>query len=331
MIVLGTVIDHNSAQYSTAIQSYSGKLVIANSTISHHQFGLGVIGATGQVTITNSTISENSVEESEFMWLNGAYLDHVTIADNTTERGNSTYINGDDITFHNSILAGGGNLLCGSGTGPITSAGYNLVDVADGCNWVPGPGDLLGTAAAPIDPMLGPLADNGGPTLTNALLPGSPAIDTGAPHACLPVDQRGVLRPQGAGCDIGAYEYGPLAVSIDIRPGTSDNVINRKSRTTAPVAILSTAGFDAGTEVDRESLTFGRTGDEQSLARKKLVGEPLCEMVDVNGDGLLDLVCSFRIPKMDFRCGDPAGVLKGRTTEGVGFSGVDLVKIIPCR
>jgi hypothetical protein len=54
------------------------------------------------------------------------------------------------------------------------------------------------------DPMLGPLSDNGGPTQTMALLPGSPAIDAGT--SCTATDQRGVTRPQGAACEIGAYE-----------------------------------------------------------------------------------------------------------------------------
>jgi len=57
-----------------------------------------------------------------------------------------------------------------------------------------------------IDPKLGPLADNGGPTLTFALLTNSPAIDAGDPGFCLDTDQRGVARGFGAACDIGAYE-----------------------------------------------------------------------------------------------------------------------------
>src|SRR5205814_2005 len=63
---------------------------------------------------------------------------------------------------------------------------------------------------------LGPLADNGGPTLTHALLLGSAAIDAGDDAVCAAdpvsgVDQRGVIRPQGAHCDIGAYERPTLA------------------------------------------------------------------------------------------------------------------------
>ena len=60
-----------------------------------------------------------------------------------------------------------------------------------------------------LDPLLGPLADNGGPTPTMALLPGSPAIDAGDDSACPPTDQRGVARPQGLACDIGAFELVP--------------------------------------------------------------------------------------------------------------------------
>ena len=71
-------------------------------------------------------------------------------------------------------------------------------------------GDLVGTTASPIDAKLSPLQDNGGPTLTVALLPGSPALGTGActdaQGAPLTVDQRGFPRPQVTGCDIGAFE-----------------------------------------------------------------------------------------------------------------------------
>jgi hypothetical protein len=57
------------------------------------------------------------------------------------------------------------------------------------------------------DPKLGPLADNGGPTLTMALLPGSPAIDAGDTAAAPPIDQRGIPRPFSLAADIGAFEF----------------------------------------------------------------------------------------------------------------------------
>jgi hypothetical protein len=71
------------------------------------------------------------------------------------------------------------------------------------------PGELTGSRASPLDPKLGPLEDNGGPTLTMALLPGSPAIDTGDTTAAPPTDQRGVPRPFSLAADIGAFEFWP--------------------------------------------------------------------------------------------------------------------------
>src|SRR5262249_26869582 len=71
------------------------------------------------------------------------------------------------------------------------------------------PTDLTDT-----DPLLGPLADHGGPTFTHALLPGSPALDAGVAVAGLTTDQRGVARPQGAGPDIGAFESRGFALAV---------------------------------------------------------------------------------------------------------------------
>jgi hypothetical protein len=110
------------------------------------------------------------------------------------------------MTLGNTILA---NNLNGDCRGTVSSTGYNLVSIPAGCTIV---GDTTGNIIG-VDPMLGPLAFNGGPTQTHALLTGSPAIDAGA-VACPPpaTDQRGIARPQdgdGDGttiCDIGAFE-----------------------------------------------------------------------------------------------------------------------------
>lgn len=88
------------------------------------------------------------------------------------------------------------------------SLGFNLIESPATCSFVAQPTDVIG-----VDPLLAPLADNGGPTPTRALLPGSPALDAGA-IACAATDQRGMPRPQGPACDIGAFERcdaGPCA------------------------------------------------------------------------------------------------------------------------
>ncbi len=112
-------------------------------------------------------------------------------------------------------------------------------------------------------------------------------------------------------------------VTIDIKPGTYPNTIDLKSRDTIPVAILSTTEFDAPGQIDRDSLTFGRTGFEDSLASCDPHGE------DVNEDGLRDLVCHFRTEDTGFESGDTEGVLEGKTVDGIPVGGADAVTIVP--
>jgi hypothetical protein len=105
----------------------------------------------------------------------------------------------------NTIITGNRYYACErfAAPNPVTliSGGHNIVQDAT-CN--PDPSDLiLGDAG------LGPLADNGGPTWTHALLAGSPALDAADDSVCPSTDQRGVARPQGSNCDIGAFEFAP--------------------------------------------------------------------------------------------------------------------------
>jgi hypothetical protein len=96
----------------------------------------------------------------------------------------------------NTIVAYG---LSNNAYGSLTDLGRNISSDAS-CAFT-GAGSLNNTA-----PLLGPLADNGGPTQTMALAPGSPAIDAAAPLAGINMDQRGSVRPFGLAPDIGAYE-----------------------------------------------------------------------------------------------------------------------------
>ncbi len=122
-----------------------------------------------------------------------------------------------------------------------------------------------------------------------------------------------------------AFELVPepvLSISIDIKPHTSENIINIKSKGKIRVAILSSVTFDAPNEVNKNSLRFGRTGAEASLARCNKHPQ------DVNGDGLLDLVCHFYTSLTGFQVGDTVGFLKGLTVEGVLIEGSDTVRIL---
>jgi hypothetical protein len=115
---------------------------------------------------------------------------------------------GPSAMFKNTIVAANhGGEFDSDVRGTFNSQGHNLIGQS-GC----GVGfcftneDIVGTFANPIDPMLGPLANNGGPTMTHALLEGSPAIDKGVAVEGITTDQRGFARQQGAAPDIGAFE-----------------------------------------------------------------------------------------------------------------------------
>ena len=112
----------------------------------------------------------------------------------------------------NSVVAGNANSDCSSG---MTDGGHNFTFPSDSC-----PG------RQPADPLLELLAHNGGSTMTQALLPGSPLIDAVPAGAdCAGTDQRGIVRPQGAACDTGAYE-----VEVPIPPGPDTHSSTSSSR-----------------------------------------------------------------------------------------------------
>jgi len=112
-------------------------------------------------------------------------------------------------------------------------------------------------------------------------------------------------------------------VDIDIKPGSFPNSINMNSHGTIPVAILSSSTFNAPDQVDKTSLTFGRTGNENSLAFCTRSAE------DVNADGLLDQVCHFNTQQTRFQSGDTVGVLKAKTVTGTLMQDTDSVNIVP--
>jgi hypothetical protein len=307
-------------------------LVAANTTATGFNLFGGGIYNHGVLSILNSTISNNiSNGHGGGIYQSSGTLAlyNSTISANWAPSGSGVYVLSGTTTLANTILAD--NRLGSDGpdcSGEVTSLGHNLLGSTSGCSFVAGPGDLID-----IPPLLGPLQHNGGPSFTHALLPGSPAIDAGNPAGCrdqngnlVSADQRGVARPQGGRCDIGSFELEAanpvIQVTIDILPASAINIINMRSTGTVPVAILSTAAFDARAMVDRTSLTFGATGDELSLASCNSKGS------DVNHDGLLDLVCHFHIQLTGFQNHHHVGVLLGSTMAGTPFEASDAVRIV---
>jgi hypothetical protein len=163
-------------------------------------------------------------------------LESVTLAGNTAGRGGGVS-NALGLVFraHDTIVANNtGSTAEPDCMGPVSSSGYNLESAAD-CAFTAG-GDKQRS-----NPQLAPLAANGGPTNTMALPPASPAINAGDP-ACPPpaTDQRGVNRPQGARCDIGAFEAVPAVTeSLPAPPVTG----HPRDSQTAWVRLTALAGI----------------------------------------------------------------------------------------
>jgi hypothetical protein len=175
--------------------------------------------AGGNLRIANSTIGQNAASSGGGMYLGSAgtvALNNVTMATNTASgtspAGADVYLYSSSLVLSNSILvnASNGGLACAAGA-TVTSNGFNIVDDATNCSIT---GSYLHA-----DPILGALGGYGGPTATFSLAVGSPAIDAGydglfgcadADGNPLVTDQRGVQRPLGGRCDLGAFEIEPI-------------------------------------------------------------------------------------------------------------------------
>ncbi len=190
----------NSAHVGAgAIQSYNpaAVAVIEGCTFYENEadYGSSVIENSGiSVILTNNTISGNISEHTRNAIHNESgslIIDSSTITGNVGFSPALTSEN-NDVTVINSIIA----------NNPAGDCDPNLVLTANGNNI---DSDNYCNGFMTLDPMLEPLADNGGSTLTHALDPNSPAINLGS-GACPATDQRGVRRPYGSACDIGAYE-----------------------------------------------------------------------------------------------------------------------------
>ncbi len=255
------------------LQTGDDATTLTNCTISGNSAsysGGGSCNYGSTDTLTNCTISGNSSSGTGGGLADGRGVPNcIMVLNDCTVSGNSALGKGggvstlihDTTTLGNTILAGNTGLTAPDGAGGFTSQGNNLIGETDGSSgWVSS--DLTGTIANPLDPLLAPLGNFGGPTQTMALLFGSPAIDAGN-NALIPAgittDQRGIGYPRivyGI-VDIGAYEFQPIpnVVSIAIFTGAPAVAKGIPSQFTANATLADGSTLNVGNLVTWASAT----------------------------------------------------------------------------
>ena len=228
-VVNFSTISGNSAHGGGGI--FGGTLAVYSSTVAENAavvtidkgqeiggFGGGIY-AHGPSKIRSSTITKNTASRG-----NGGGIDAVgalsisfsTIAENSADSAGGIRAGSEPVTIERSIVAANlGKMNAPDDIVGTINASFTLVGTRSGATISDKGGNLIGTSAMPINPLLAPLADNGGPTPTRALLAGSPAINRGGLHAIagvgdIPVyDQRGIPfgRVVNARFDLGAFEF----------------------------------------------------------------------------------------------------------------------------
>ncbi len=330
-IVDGDIVSNTATSLGGGLQQQSGTLTISGTNITGNSVtngpgggayllnttatitastlngnsaskeGGGLFGFDATITLTNATLSGNTSGTSGgavFQRTGSLALHHATIANNTATVSGGGIASAGSVSLTNSILAANiaadaTNLVSGS-TGTFQSFGGNVLGRADTFAINARLDDRAGITAAPLDPRLAALANNGGRTLTHALLPDSPAIDLILAGSSLTTDQRAKSRSfdgdsNGTSIpDAGAFEFGDSAFRVNI---TTDSVdaslsnsaaldsagktslraaIQQASATTGPNTIILPAGTYSLTLTS--GATDGAKGDLDVLDDITLIG-----------------------------------------------------------
>jgi hypothetical protein len=207
-----STFSENEAAFGGAVFNALGTTNLQRVTVNNNSAiaGAGVNNNRGTVNLVNVTISNNQANAGAGIGNSGVMtLSFVTLSGNTANIAGGIYhygfIDSETFTMNNTILhagAAGANCYSPATTATaITSAGFNLSSDNSCAAALTGAGDRSN-----LNPQLGSLNANGGPTRTHWLAPTSPALNQGQCQSGIAIDQRGVARPQGAVCDIGAVE-----------------------------------------------------------------------------------------------------------------------------
>ncbi len=265
----------------------SGTLTVTSSTFSGNSAEIGgaIFVENGTVEVSNSTFTDNSAIRGGSIYndVSALTLTNNTFADNSAVQGADIY-NAGSLHFTNNILANsalGDDCYNENGRGEVLTNISNLVEANAASP------NNCGTPAITTDPKLGSLADNGGFTHTMALGSGSPAIDVGNDAYCPATDQRGVKRPQGNHCDLGAYEF------PDTTPPTITSVIRASADHTSAASVSFSVKFSESVlNVNANDFSVRITGGISSASVSSVTGSGATWTVTVNtgtGNGTLRL------------------------------------------
>jgi hypothetical protein len=275
-IVIDSVVSGNRASggggLSSGLVDFGAVLSVTGSTISGNTAttGGGIYGYEyGQIFLTRSTVSGNTASSGGGIGISPSSRDLQIHLTSTTVTGNTATSEGGGVdvsrtnlpaalVLSRSLISGnaapsGSEIFLEAGT-VTTADDFNVVGV-DGSSgstgFTPGPTDIVPASGVLIDDVLAPLADNGGPTPTHALVPASPAVDaipTTSGGCTGTVDQRGQPRPVGAGCDSGSFE---LVVPPSLGGSLTGAIVRRaecRNQTTGQLVRgkASEPGWDCG-------------------------------------------------------------------------------------
>jgi hypothetical protein len=315
--VTGNSATTNGGGVAATFESAAPKtVVVEDSTIAGNKIAGGaVIGlggglfVTGNLKMVNSTVTGNSIENSAAMTEGGGVLAGPAMT--STEPTQTTIVN--STIAGNSVMTGAGggfsmynpSALAGSSS-TITNtiiAGNTAMGMSANCGGaltVVSSHDLSSDASCLFtdagsktnaNPLLGPLADNGGETETLALGAGSPAIDAGTPTGCPATDQRGVARPLGAACDIGAYEFQPAAIKPPPAPPAASADLGltiepkpKKPKRGKKLAFLVKVR-DAGPSAATGTTFTGTIPAGAKVATPKALGKKVCKTLQLKKKG----------------------------------------------
>ena len=319
LMLVNSTVSSNSASgaagiFNTGGNSGSATATVLNSTVSGNWvtdsnaggggglYNTGIGSGSATLTVLNSTLSSNSAVYGGGVWNDGSYSGSGTLMVlNSTFSGNAASFQGGGIynggaQLSNATVKVGSTILKAGALGAnifkaagatVTSFGYNLSS-DNGGGWLTNTADQINT-----EPMLGPLQNNGGPTLTHALLGGSPALDKGKNLSSSSTDQRGFPRIAdlcptnavgGDGTDIGAIE---LPGSFAVGTITVDNLND------SGAGSLRNAIFLAGICPDTNTIVFAPSayGTISLTSGELLITSPLSILgpgptnVIINGNG----------------------------------------------